>query len=87
MEIVEELRSVGPGRYRVEVRLPWGREVPAEMLVGTWRGWSRRPEASDASWTAFEVGPAVVAVRLLEGAAPESKRSPMREAVGVVAGR
>ena len=90
MECDPELRPIGPGRYRGRLRLPWGREVAAEVLVGTRQGWSRRPEAADGRWTAYEVGPAVVAIRLLGGLEPPTP-SPLprrveREPVGAVAG-
>ncbi len=67
MESHEELRPSGPGRYRFTVQTPWGQKVPAELLVGTKAGWDRRPEASDPRWTAYPVGPAVLAIRLLGG--------------------
>ncbi|GIW86143.1 MAG: hypothetical protein KatS3mg108_0467 [Isosphaeraceae bacterium] len=59
--------AVGGGRYAVWVAMPWGVRVPGEMLVATRWGWSRRPEAHDPRWTAYGIGPAVVAVRLLGG--------------------
>lgn len=71
MELPDELRPVGPGRYGFVLRLPWGQEVPAELLVACRRGWGRRPEASDPQWSAFEVGPAMVAIRLV-GPAPRT---------------
>lgn len=67
MQFPDELRPVGPGRYATTLRLPWGQEVPAELLVASRRGWSRRPESRDPRWAVYEVGPAVVAIRLPGG--------------------
>ena len=60
-----DFQAIGPGRFEMAVRMPWGEDVPAEVLVTTARGWKDRPESRDGSWTAFRVGPAMVAVRLL----------------------
>ena len=60
----EELRPIGPGRYACRLAMPWGQEVPAELIVATRRGWRRRPESRDARWAAFAVGPVVLALFL-----------------------
>jgi hypothetical protein len=65
LELPEELRPLGPGRYATWVRGPWGQAIAAEMLVATREGWADRPEAGDPRWAAFAVGPTVVAFRLL----------------------
>ncbi len=67
MDLQDELRPVGPGRYAFTLMTPWGQAVPAEMLVASGRGWDRRSESRDGGWSAFAVGPAVVAIRLAEG--------------------
>jgi hypothetical protein len=59
-----ELRRVGPGRFVFRWVTPWGQAVPAEMIVTTARGWSERAEARNPRWSAYPVGPAVVAIRL-----------------------
>ena len=75
MESHEELRLDGPGRYRFTVHTPWGQKVPAEPLLARREGWDQRPEASDPRWTAYVVGPAVVAIRLL-GGLPRARTPP-----------
>jgi len=60
-----ELRPIEPGRYGVTLMMPWGQEVPAEMIMATRDGWSRRPEAQDPRWSAYPLGPVVLAIRLL----------------------
>jgi hypothetical protein len=57
--------QIAPGRFSFRWRTPWGQDVPAEILVSTRRGWPHRDEASDPRWAAFEVGPAIVAIRLM----------------------
>lgn len=59
-----DFRRVGPGRYAFTWQTPWGQDVPAEMIVTTARGWIERPEARNPRWSAYPVGPAVVAIRL-----------------------
>lgn len=76
-------RPLGGGRYAVLVRMPWGELVPGQVLVTSREGWGRRPEASDASWSAYPIGPAVVAIRLLGGAASlraDEASTPVRRA-------
>jgi hypothetical protein len=70
MNGIESLQPIGPGRFLVTLRTPWGQEVPAEMLLTTARGWPERDEAQDPRWSALAVGPAVVALRLLGTPAP-----------------
>lgn len=65
MNGIESLQPIGPGRFRVTLTTPWGQAVPAEMLVATSHGWPDRDEAHDPRWSAFPVGPAVVALRFL----------------------
>lgn len=59
--------ALGGGRYAVWVGMPWGVEVPALVQVTSLWGWPRRPEARDPLWTAYTIGPAIVAVRLISG--------------------
>lgn len=75
MEGQEELRPSGAGVYRFTIQTPWGQQIPAEMLLATRSGWARRPEASDPRWTAYPVGPAVLAIRLL-GGLPKARTPP-----------
>lgn len=72
MHGIESFEPVGPGRFRVVLLAPWGQGLPAEMLVTTARGWGDREEAQDPRWSAFPVGPAVVAFRLLGATPPTS---------------
>jgi hypothetical protein len=62
-----DLERLGGGRFAVALRLPWGQRVPAELLVGTLRGWRERPEAADPRWAAYPIGPMVLALRLRPG--------------------
>jgi hypothetical protein len=59
-----DFRQVGRNRYTFTWRAPWGQVVPAEVIVTTARGWAERPEARSPRWSAYPVGPAVVAIRL-----------------------
>ncbi len=80
---IEVVQPLGPGRFRVWLVAPWGQGLPAEMLVTTAKGWPDREEARDPRWTAFPVGPAVVAFRLLgEVTAPPSARRRLGVASG-----
>jgi hypothetical protein len=82
MELLGELRVLGPGRFATRVRAPWGQEIEAEMMVATREGWADRPESADPRWSAFAAGPAVVAIRLIgdvEG--PGAGRAPRGRAV------
>jgi hypothetical protein len=60
----KDFRQIGRNRYAFTWTAPWGQEVPAEMIVTTPRGWAERPEARNPRWSAYPVGPAVVAIRL-----------------------
>jgi hypothetical protein len=62
-----ELRPIGPGRYAFTLNTPWGQAIPAEVIVATVAGWSEHPEARDGRWTAYRLGPIVLALRLLGG--------------------
>ncbi|MBX6315685.1 MAG: hypothetical protein IRY99_22635 [Isosphaeraceae bacterium] len=61
----DDLRAIGPNRYATTVVTPWGQRVAAEVIITTRQGWGRWPEAEDARWAAYRVGPAVIAIRLL----------------------
>jgi hypothetical protein len=69
-------RPLGDGCYAVLVKMPWGELVPAQVLVASREGWFRRPESGDVRWSAYPVGPAVVAIRLLGGFSPDSPARP-----------
>lgn len=77
----EELRPVGPGRYAFSVKTPWGQAIPAELIVSTAAGWPERPEARDPRWSAYPVGPLVLAIRLIGGQpGPPVEPAPSRAA-------
>lgn len=71
----DDLRPAGPGRYRFSIQTPWGQTLPAELLLSTRSGWPLRPEAADPCWTAYPVGPAILAIRLL-GGLPRARTPP-----------
>ena len=58
-------RPLGGGRYAVLIRMPWGELVPGQVIVASRPGWMRRPESDDPHWSAYPVGSAIVAVRLM----------------------
>lgn len=62
--MVRDFHPIGPGRFRVSLRSPWGQRIPAEMVLSTRRGWPHRREAREAGWAAFPVGPLVIGLRL-----------------------
>ncbi len=70
----DDLRPIGSGRFAFSMNTPWGQRIPAELLVTTRRGWANRPESRDERWTAYAVGPAVMAIRLLDGLPRGSSR-------------
>jgi hypothetical protein len=45
------------------------------MLIATRRGWPQRDESRDSRWAAFEVGAAIIAIRLI----PDPPISPRPE--------
>lgn len=55
--------SIGPNRYLVMARMPWGTTERAEVLVVAEHGWEARHESRDPRWSAFRVGPVVIAIR------------------------
>lgn len=59
--------ALGGGRYAVWLSMPWGVDVPALLVVSSLWGWRSRPESLDERWTAFAIGPAVLAIRLVGG--------------------
>jgi hypothetical protein len=59
-----DFQHVGRNRYAFTLRTPWGQDVPAEVIVTTARGWAERPESRNPRWSAYPVGPAIVAIRL-----------------------
>lgn len=67
-------RRVGRGRYVTTVRMPWGVDEAAEIIVGTRGGWLDRTEARDPRWTAYPIGPAMLAIRLLGGSPVAGRR-------------
>lgn len=71
-------RLVGPNRYAVLVRMPWGTLEAAEVLVSTHVGWNLRRESRDPRWTAYLVGPAVLAIRFTGGLKWEIPTKPRR---------
>lgn len=72
----DEFRPLGPGRYACSLTTPWGQSVPAEVIVTTRRGWRQRPESRDGRWSAFPIGPAVIAIRV-RGTIPASPGPPV----------
>jgi hypothetical protein len=61
---MSEWRLLGRNRYAVWLRMPWGTVESAEVLVASQRGWADHREASDPHWAPYEVGPAILAIRL-----------------------
>lgn len=83
----DELRPLGPGRYAFTMATPWGQEIPAELIMATPAGWRERPESRDPRWSAYEVGPIILAIRLEAPPIPAPAKSASVTSTGLAASR